>query len=66
MAKKFLEEHSEILDKRLRWQRGLVRDNREFQVVDDPVDCLIVCDENDDSHLAAAVGAEHGIDLINL
>lgn len=35
-------------------------------MVDDPVHHGIVCNESDDLHLAAALGAGQGVDFVNL
>jgi len=44
---------------------GFVCDERQPEVVDDPVHHGIVCDESDAVHLAAALGTDHRVDLVN-
>jgi len=57
-------DHSQVQECACR--RRLLRHESKLQVVDDPIDHLIVREEGDDLHPASALGAKHRIDLIDL
>jgi len=44
----------------------LLGNERQLQMVDDPIDSLIISDEGDDLHRASALGKDHRVDLIDL
>jgi len=46
-------------------RRGSLRDKRQLEVVDDAVHRGIVGEEGDDLHRAAALGADHRVNLID-
>jgi hypothetical protein len=45
--------------------RRLLRNERQFQMVNDPIDSLIVRNESDGLHHPSAFRAEHPVNLVN-